>query len=301
MSRTSIVFKQACNRCLDLLVENENLPSEPDLCEALGVSRTTVRAVLAHFQDAGLLAWEKRSKARLRNPQPDDYFSSGETDSPADIIERGFMRRLLAEKVEPGTLMTEAELARDAGVGVASVREFLIRFSRFGLIEKRPNSRWRFKGFTREFALELTEIREMFELRSAFAFVALAGDHPAWGALDAIEGEHHDYQRLIASRPAKFSEIDERFHRLIHGASHNRFIIDFYDVIAMVFHYHYQWNKVGEHQRNAVAVGEHLAYINALKSRDHKRVREACEAHLASARTTLLLSLPNAEKAAASA
>ena len=42
-----------------------------------------------------------------------------------------------------------------------------IRFSRFGLIEKRPNSHWVLKGFTRDFALELTEVREMFELRSA--------------------------------------------------------------------------------------------------------------------------------------
>ena len=56
------------------------------------------------------------------------------------------MRRLLAEKVEPGTLITEAELAREAGVGITSVREFLIRFGRFGLIEKRPNSRWLLQG-----------------------------------------------------------------------------------------------------------------------------------------------------------
>ncbi len=292
MSKSSIVFKQACNRCLDLLVVSESLPSEPELGQSLAVSRTTVRAVLSHLQEAGLVTWDKRNKPRMREPLPGDYFSAGETDSPAEIIERSFMRRLLAEKVEPGALITEAELAREAGVGITSVREFLIRFGRFGLIEKRPNSRWRFKGFTRDFALELTEIREMFELRSAFAFAALGADHPAWAALDEIEDEHHAYQRLITVRPAKFSELDERFHRLIHNASRNRFIIDFYDVIAIIFHYHYQWNKVGEHERNSVAVAEHLAYIDALKARDRRRLQEACEAHLASARTTLLQSLP---------
>jgi DNA-binding GntR family transcriptional regulator len=291
MSRSSIVFKQACNRCLDLLAVNDSLPSEPDLCQSLGVSRTTVRAVLTHLRAAGLVAWDKRSKPRLREPNVDDYFSAGETDSPAEIIERSFMRRLLAEKVEPGALITEAELAREAGVGITSVREFLIRFGRFGLIEKRPNSRWRFKGFTRDFALELIEIREMFEIRSAFAFMALADDHPAWSALAAIEEEHRAYRRRIATQPATFSELDERFHRLIHNASRNRFIIDFYDIIAMIFHYHYQWNKVGEDDRNIVAVAEHLAYIDALKSRERARLKQACEAHLASARTTLLQSL----------
>jgi DNA-binding GntR family transcriptional regulator len=42
--------------------------------------------------------------------------------------------------------INELELAREIGVGTSSVREFLIRFSRFGLIEKRPNSHWVLKA-----------------------------------------------------------------------------------------------------------------------------------------------------------
>jgi len=292
MSKTSIVFKQTYNRCLHLLESCEELPSEPELGQTLGVSRTTVRAVLAQLDGSGLIAWEKRSKVRLRAPAAVDFFPAEETDSPADIVERGFMRRLLAQGVEPGTQITEAELARDLGVGIASVREFLIRFSRFGLAEKRPKSRWLFKGFTRGFALELIEIRDMFELRSAFAFAALADGHSSWTALARIEAEHHSLAAEIATRYGEFSELDERFHRLIHDASRNRFIIDFYDVIAMIFHYHYQWNKTEERERNTAAIAEHLAYVEALRSRDRARVQSACRAHLSSARETLLKSLP---------
>jgi DNA-binding GntR family transcriptional regulator len=292
MSKTSTVFKQAYNRCLSLLAARDGLPSEPELGLALGVSRTTVRAILARLAEAGVIAWDKRSKVRLRAPLAADFYPAEETDSPAEIIERSFMKRLLAQGVEPGTQITEVELAREIGVGTSSLREFLIRFSRFGLIEKRPNSRWMFKGFTREFALELTEIREMFELRSALAFVELGEASPAWTALDAMEAEHHGFADAIARHYVDFSELDERFHRLVHNASRNRFIVDFYDVIAMIFHYHYQWNKAGGHERNAVAVMEHLAYIEALKSRDRENVQVACRAHLDSARTTLLRSLP---------
>lgn len=188
--------------------------------------------------------------------------------------------------------INELELAREIGVGTTSVREFLIRFSRFGLIEKRPNSHWVLKGFTRSFALELTEIREIFELRSAAAFVGQPDGSPMWSELDCLEAEHHALAREIATRFNEFSELDERFHRLIHRASHNRFIVDFYDVIAMIFHYHYQWNKAGERQRNEVAVQEHLAYIAALKSRDPAKVDAACRQHLKSARHTLLISVP---------
>ncbi len=292
MAKSNNVYKDAYNRGLGLLRTTGNLPSEPELGALLGVSRTTVRSILARMEETGLIAWNKRDKTVLRAPRPDDFFPEEETDSLSEIIERSFMRRLLASGAEAGMQINELELAREIGVGTTSVREFLIRFSRFGLIEKRPNSHWVLKGFTRAFALELTEIREMFELRSAAAFASLPADSPAWAELDRLEIEHRALARDIAGRYGAFSELDERFHRLIHSASHNRFIVDFYDVIAMVFHYHYQWNKAGERQRNEVVVQEHLAYIAALKSRDSAQVDAACRRHLKSARHTLLTSVP---------
>ncbi|HEY4192946.1 MAG TPA: GntR family transcriptional regulator [Mesorhizobium sp.] len=296
MSKGKNVYKDAYNRCLRLLDETRQLPSEPELGTALGVSRTTVRAILGRMQETGLIEWNKRDKTVLRAPVEQDFFPEEETDTLSQVIERSFMRRLLEGGAEAGIQINELELAREIGVGTTSVREFLIRFSRFGLIEKRRNSHWVLKGFTRSFALELTEIREMFELRSAAAFARLPVDNPAWAALDALEAEHRALQKSIATRFSEFSELDERFHRLIHSASHNRFIVDFYDVIAMIFHYHYQWNKAGERerQRNEAAVGEHLVYIEALKSRDAAKVDSACRMHLKSARRTLLTSMPEA-------
>lgn len=291
MAKQNTVFKDAFNRCVKLLEQSASLPSEPELGAALGVSRTTVRAILTRLEDVGLLAWEKRRKIVLRQPVATDYFPTEETDSISEIIERSFMRRILAGGAEPGMQINELELAREIGIGTTSVREFLIRFSRFGLIEKRPNSHWVLKGFTREFALELTEVREMFELRSAAAFARLPDDHPGWQELDTIEDLHHAILADIEHRYLDFSELDERFHLLVHRASKNRFIVDFYDVIAIVFHYHYQWNKTNARERNGRALEEHLAYIAALRSRDATRIENACRCHLKSARETLLQSI----------
>ena len=293
MSRTSIVFKQAYNRCVAVLADSDRLPSEPELGQELGVSRTTVRAVLRRLDEARLIQWDKRTKLRLRIPCAEDFFPPEEIDSPADIVERSFMRRILKEGVAAGSHVSELDLARESGVGTTSVREFLIRFSRFGLIEKRPNGKWLLKGFTREFALELADVRQMFELRSATAFISLGSSSTAWTMLDRLDTEHRALAKTVESRYRDFPELDERFHRLIHNASCNRFIIDFYDVIAMIFHYHYQWNKAGERERIAAAIAEHAGYIDALKSRNPARVQAACLAHLTSARTTLLNSLPS--------
>lgn len=292
MARHNTVFKEAYNRCLASLCAQESLPSEPELGEQLGISRTTVRAILARMHAQGLINWDKRVKTVLRRPADGDFFPEEETNSLNEVIERSFMKWILTGEAEPGSQINEAELAREIGIGTTSVREFLIRFSRFGLIEKRPNSHWVLKGFTLDFALELTEVREMFELRSAGAFATLPGDHPAWAALEEIEAEHRTLLGQIETRYKDFSALDEKFHLLVHRASGNRFVVDFYDVIAFIFHYHYQWNKTFARARNERAILEHLDYIAALRTRDPQRIEAACRLHLNSARETLLQSVP---------
>ena len=293
MARQNTVFKEAYNRCLGDLEGKQHLPSEPELGEQYGISRTTVRAILSRMRDSGLIIWDKRQKLVLRRPLTDDFFPDDETNSLNDIIEKSFMRRILTGDVRPGAQINEAELAREIGAGTTSVREFLIRFSRFGLIEKRPNSHWVLKGFTIDFALELSEVREMFELRSAAAFATLANNHPVWSELDEIEQEHLDMLANIDRSYRDFSPLDQKFHLLVHRVSGNRFVVDFYDVIAFIFHYHYQWNKTKARDRNERALREHLDYIAALRSRDPAKIEHACRAHLRTARETLLQSVPH--------
>ena len=105
-------------------------------------------------------------------------------------VEKHFMEWMLRDNARPGTAINELELARQFGVATTGIREFLNRFQRFGLIEKRPNAGWVFKGFTAGFALELFEIREMFELRSARAFAALPESSPLWQQIEALREEH---------------------------------------------------------------------------------------------------------------
>ncbi len=288
MSKRDTVFKEAYNLSLGMLEVGAVLPSEAELARRLGVSRTTVRAILDAQAEAGLIAWNQRHKEVLRPPTPEDHFPAGETDTVSTMVERAFMRRILSVNAEPGSQINESDFAREVGVSTSAVREFLIRFSRFGLIEKQRNRHWVLNGFTEAFALELFEVREMFELRSARTFVRLPPDNPAWAALDAIEAEHRSFLGQPRDRLREFPELDDRFHRLIHGASHNRFIIEFYDVISLVFHYHYQWSKTDEIERNSTALREHLDYIGGLRSGHELDAEFYCRKHLSSARDTLL-------------
>lgn len=297
--KTNTVFKRAHNQWLALLEEHAlgaEIGSEPAWASRLAVSRTTVRSALDAFVSAGIVGVKSGSKVLTRRPRPEDYFPEAETEHVGAIVEKRFMRWILDGDCKPGQQINGLELARQFSVSTSAVRDYLNRFSQFGLLERRRSGAWVFKGFTRDFAEELSEVREMFELRSAQRFVSLAPDEPAWAALSRIEKEHIDLLSVAEQRFPDFSELDERFHRLINDASRNRFIVSFYDVISMIFHYHYQWNKTDEKERNVAAIKEHLTYIAALQSRDRTRALEACRAHMRTARATLMKSIRNVER-----
>ena len=138
----------------------------------LGASRTTIRKVLAELAARGVIEQTASSRRLMRLPIASDAFDRAETMSTSAQVEKNFMEWMLRADRKPGDVINELDLARQFGVSTSGIREYLNRFSRFRLIEKRPNSGWCFMGFTREFALELFDVRELFELRSAMAFAA---------------------------------------------------------------------------------------------------------------------------------
>ena len=291
--KTDTVFKRAFNDTLEIvskLGEGELLPSENNLSAELRVSRTTVRKIVASLVAQGAVARAGRKRAKSSRQNGLRPFPATETVSTSAQVEKRFMEWMLRDNARPGATINELELARQFGVGTTGIREFLNRFQSFGLIEKRPNAGWVFVGFTESFALELFEIREMFELRSARAFAGLPERSRLWHQIELLREEHVGLLREIDHRYHDFSDLDSRFHRLINSAAPNRFINSFYDIITLIFHYHYQWNKQDERQRNEAAIREHLTYIDALLTRNVSIVELACRAHLRSAKETLLRS-----------
>ena len=291
--KTDSVYKRAYNDALDIIAavgSGNTVPTEQALSLQLGTSRTTVRKVLMALTEQGIIGGNGRSRmvsAKLKSTRKFPFY---ETKSVAEQVEEQFMEWISRDNAQPGTTINELELARHFGVATTVIREFLNRFQHFGLIEKKPSAGWLVKGFTREFAMELFEIREMFELRSARAFAALPPTAPQWPKLASLKDEHIALLSKIDSHYQEFSAIDSRFHELINTARPNRFIDEFYDLITLIFHYHYQWNKHDERQRNEVAIREHLDFIEALLTRDQAMVALACSAHLSSAKMTLVRS-----------
>jgi len=291
--KSDAVYKQAFNDALAIIgvvKRGERIPSENTLSARLAVSRTTVRKALSELTERGLIS-EGPNRVALARPRAADRFPGSETIATSEHVERKFMEWMLRGDLRPGATINMLELARSFGVSTTVLRDFLNGFARYGLIVRRPNASWTFAGMTAQFASELFDVREMFEMQGARAFIALPPEHFAWVELAKLRAEHEALSREIDQKFQDFSQLDARFHRLIFEASSNRFMRDFYDIMALIFHYHYQWNKAEERQRNARAIKEHLVYIDALDSRDWRNVEAAARAHLKTARRTLQASL----------
>ncbi|PKU24968.1 GntR family transcriptional regulator [Telmatospirillum siberiense] len=292
--KTNTIFKRAYNRCLAGIAERrigDDLGPETALAQSLAISRTTVRSILDALIDAGIVTVAGRQKIVTRYPEEVEYFPDFQTESVEEIIERKFMEWTLRGDCRAGQHINGLDLARQFGVSPSAIREYLNRFSHYGFIQRMPNSSWVFLGFNNDFAEELCDVRELFELRAAQQYCELDKAHPVWKKLDILERQHILLLSEIETRFCDFSELDERFHRLIYSASHNRFMDNFHATMRIVFHYHYLWNKADEKERNIVAIQEHLAYIAALKSGDREACLTAARAHMRTVRATMLSSI----------
>lgn len=294
MGRTDERFREAYNSLLDYcatLDQGESLPAELLLSSRLQVSRTIVRSALERMHGEAIIHWEGRAKTLLRRPSPHDRLETQAGTISEEELERQFLDWILRADIPPQTALNVTELSRRFQVPAYAFQEFLASLSRFGLVRRRPRGGWEMVGFTRDYAIELSDFRTILELNAISHLVALPAGHPVWADLAALKAEHLALESRMNHHFNDFSQLDERFHNTIGAVVNNRFTAEFAKVISLIFHYHFQWDKTDERDRNHAAIAEHLALIAALEARDEPAALAAARSHLRTSKQTLLASL----------
>jgi len=267
------------------------LPPETHLSDVLGVSRTVVRAALKRLAGRGLIRITGHQKHLIRPPLPDDALAERADYITLAALEERFLAWILRFDVPAGTALNVAQLAKEFSVPPHLLQEFLAGLGQFGLVERRPLGGWRLLGFTADYALELTDFRTLIEVNAVRTVACLPPEHPVWADLCALEARHLDLLTRMDFDYRAFPPLDGAFHACLNRAVQNRFVLDFQKVISLIFHYHYQWDKQLDRQRNEAATREHLAILAAMRSGDANAAEGAIRAHLLTSRETLLGSL----------
>tara|TARA_R110001583_G_scaffold190429_1_gene354675 strand:- start:350 stop:1246 length:897 start_codon:yes stop_codon:yes gene_type:complete len=292
VSRKNFLFQKLVNTLLDHIGEKycigDALPSDVLLAKQFNVSRTTVRKVIEYLEIRNVLKKDGAKKTLVTKPKKDDFFDINLQSKPKEkLVEEYFLNLIQYGEIKPGDHFSEAELARQSNSNTIAVREFLIRFSRFGLIEKKPRSQWQMKTFDESFVDQLYEVRHLFEMHSLFKFLQLSDDSEYWQQLNDLFIEHKELYQKMDSRYEDFPRLDQKFHTLLQEAHPNQFINEFYDIISFVFHYHYQWDRTNSQERHKVATQEHLDIISRMLIKDYRGATLALEKHLNTAKQSL--------------
>jgi DNA-binding GntR family transcriptional regulator len=172
----------------------------------------------------------------------------------------------------PGTPLRELVLARELGVSQATVREALQRLEHTGLVTRRPNLG------TTVIRLSPKDVRERVSVRIVLECMA---------AQAAAERMTHDdlkelERRLVALGEAvesnkyyEAAQADLEFHRHIWLCSGNDTLCRLLELVTVpLFAFAAMLRSHGLQKLTAV-VAEHSPLIDALRSKDQSRIREA--------------------------
>ncbi|MEG1213642.1 MAG: GntR family transcriptional regulator [Leclercia sp.] len=296
MSRSQNLRHNVINQIIDDMARGHipsPLPSQSALAEMYNISRTTVRHMLSHLGECGVLTQVGSHYVIVRKPDHDDGFSctTASMTEQNRIFEQAFFTMINQRQLRAGESFSELQLARAAGVSPVVVREYLLKFERYDLIKNDKRGQWSMKQFDQAYAEQLFELREMLETHSLQHFLNLPDDDPRWLQAKTLLERHRMLRDSIGSSFRMFSQLDREFHALLLSAADNIFFNQSLEIISVIFHFHYQWDESDLKQRNIIAIDEHMTILSALICRSDLDATLALCNHLNSAKQSMIRSI----------
>src|SRR5438034_2266320 len=143
-----------------------------------------------------------------------------QTESLADKAYHAIRGLIVSLDLAPGTVIDERELIERLGIGRTPVREALRRLAQERLVEVYPRRGMFVTGVDVRELARLSEVRAVLEPEAA----RLAAER-------ATEADRAELEALLTElardRPRDWRALmglDERIHRTVYRASHNRFL-----------------------------------------------------------------------------
>lgn len=183
----------------------------------------------------------------------------------------------------PGDRLVESELAVRFGVSRTPVREALQRLETQSVLVRDGRSMV-------VSSLDHDQLGELYVVRAELEALAarLAAQHAAPEEVLVLrEMVNNDMERL--GNPRELSRANRRFHKQLHLASHNRYLIQQLEMVHRTMALMATTTFAVE-GRDLTALDEHSAIVSALENRDGDAAAEALKIHISSAYQTRLMS-----------
>ncbi|MFD1883265.1 GntR family transcriptional regulator [Paracoccus pacificus] len=194
-------------------------------------------------------------------------------------------KEITAGTIRVGDRVTEADLAERFGVSRTPVREAVARLEADGLLTNESRRGLVVTELNHQQVVELYFMREILEGASARLAAQSASDIE----LSMLE-ELINKETVSLNDPSTLLEINQRFHRLMMLAAHNRYLLRSLSQLTLTMSL--LPSLLDRGGRAEAAAEEHRAIVRALVARDREGAEEAARQHIrASQQHRMLFSL----------
>ena len=181
----------------------------------------------------------------------------------------------------PGDRLVESELAERFGVSRTPIREALQRLETQSLLMRDGRS-------LIVASLDHNQMAELYVVRGELEGLAarLAARHATAEEVRVLR-EMVDADNALAGNPNALARANKRFHKQIHLASHNRYLVQQLDLVhrSMAL---MATSSLAVEGRGEIAQAEHNRIVEMIEARDEDGADEALRTHISVAFMTRL-------------
>ncbi|MCV6587255.1 MAG: GntR family transcriptional regulator [Marinibacterium sp.] len=181
----------------------------------------------------------------------------------------------------PGDRLVESELAERFGVSRTPVREALQRLETQSLLSRDGRS-------LIVASLDHNQLAELYVVRRELEGLAarLAARHATGEEIQLLRSMVDD-DRALVDTPAELARANRRFHKQIHLASHNRYLVQQLDLVYRTMAL-MATTSLAARGRGQIALDEHDAIVRAIETRDEDAAYTTLRDHISVAFMTRL-------------
>ena len=182
---------------------------------------------------------------------------------------------------KPGDRLVESDLAERFGVSRTPIREALQRLETQSLLARDGRS-------LIVSSLDHNQMAELYVVRTELEGLAarLAAKHATPEEVRVLRDMVEEDKALV-NDPSALSRANRRFHKQIHLASHNRYLVQQLDLVhrSMAL---MATTSLAVEGRGEIALAEHAAIVEAIENRDEDGAYQALKDHISKAFETRL-------------
>ncbi len=203
-----------------------------------------------------------------------------QTGTLSDRVYKQLRFAILEGDIQPGSKISEPELAKAYGVSRSSLREAIAKLESSNLVERQANVGARVITLTNESLLEIYQVRESLEGLAA----RLAAENMSDSEIDSLKSLLDEQKINVHSPTGDYKSIDFDFHNFIVLGSHNERLIKILsrDLFELVHLYRKKFSGSGPRPEQALA--EHSEIVSAISRRDGEMAEIMMRHHIRSAR-----------------